>query len=253
MVAQGLPLQARQDGDLNRRLAMNSRPWGAAKVVAPVLLGLNVLAPSPLLAAERVCNGTLLQIQVNERGTTRSDRFRFSLGLDAENASKDAAMRALNARLAEARQVIQPLALARLTIPAPRSYAVGGGTSGPRLERASTTITGEVSRDNYDALIQAAGLLPGVRLQGMTSLASSDSRASLADQLLKQALETGRRRAQFTARVLGLRKVELLLIDQRGSTYQPIIAARMGAASFKPAEAPKPSQSLTLILDYCLR
>ena len=107
---------------------------------------------------------------MNERGTSRSDRFRFSLGLDAEDLSKDAALSALNARLAEARQAIQPLALGQLTIPAPRSYPVGGGAAGSRLERASTTITGEVSRDDYDALIQAAGRLPG-RLQGMTSLA----------------------------------------------------------------------------------
>ena len=233
---------------------MTNRLWGLAKVVVPVLFGLSVVAPSPLRAAERVCNGTLLQIQVNERGTSQSDRFRFSLGLDAEKANKDVAMTALNGRLAEARQAIQPLALGRLTIPAPRSFSVGGGTSGPRLERASTTITGEVSRDNYNALIQAAGRLPGVRLRGMTSLASSDSRASLADQLLKQALETGRRRAQATARALGLRKVELLLIDQRGSTQRPMqMAARKESTNFRPGEAPKPSQSLTLKLDYCLR
>ena len=254
MVEQVLRLQARQHGDTNGMLGMTSQLWGAAKFAAPVLLGLSVLTPSPLLAAERVCNGTLLQIQVNERGTTRSDRFRFSLGIEAENSSKDIAMTALNARLAKARQTIQPLALGRLTIPAPRSYPVGGGTSGPRLERASTNITGEVSRENYDALIQAAGRLPGVRLQGMTSLASSDSSASLADQLLKQALETGRRRAQATARALGLRKVELLLIDQRGSNHRPMaMAARMGQTSFRPGEAPKPSQNLTLKLDYCLR
>jgi uncharacterized protein YggE len=233
---------------------MTSRLWGAATVAVAVLSGLSAVAPFPLRAAERVCNGTLLQIQVNERGTSRSDRFRFSLGLDAENASKDAAMTALNARLAKVRQVIQPLAMGQLTIPASRSYPVGGGTSGPRLERASTTITGEVSRENYDAVIQAAGRLPGVRLQGMTSLASSESSASLADQLLKQALETGQRRAEATARALGLRKVELLLIDQRGSTYRPMaMAARMGEASFRPGEAPKPSQNLTLKLDYCLR
>ena len=156
--------------------------------------------------------------------------------------------------MAEARQALHPLALGQLNIPAPRSYAIGGGAAGPRLERASTTITGEVSRDDYDALIQAAGRLPGVRLQGMTSLASNDSRASLADQLLKQALETGRRRAQATARALGLRKVELLLIDQRGLTHRPMaMAARMGKASFRPGEAPKPSQNLTLKLNYCLR
>ena len=236
---------------------MTSRLWGAATVAVAVLSGLSAVAPFPLRAAERVCNGTLLQIQVNERGTSRSDRFRFSLGLDAEDLSKDAALSALsalNARLAEARQAIQPLALGQLTIPAPRSYAIGGGAAGPRLERASTTITGEVSRDDYDALIQAAGRLPGVRLQGMTSLASSDSRASLADQLLKQALETGRRRAQTTARALGLRKVELLLIDQRGSIHRPMpMVARMGEASFRPGEAPKPTQNLTLKLNYCLR
>ena len=233
---------------------MTNRLWGVAKVAVPVLFGLSVVAPSPLRAAERVCNGTLLQIQVNERGTSLSDRFGFSLGLDAEKANKDASMTALKGRLAEVRQAIRPLALGRLTIPAPRSFSVGGGTSGPRLERASTNITGEVSRDNYDALIQAAGRLPGVRLQGMTSLASSESSASLADRLLKQALETGQRRSEATARALGLRKVELLLIDQRGSTYRPMaMAARMGEASFRPGEAPKPSQSLTLKLDYCLR
>ena len=233
---------------------MTSRLWGSATVAVAVLSGLSAVAPFPLRAAERVCNGTLLQIQVNERGTSRSDRFRFSLGLDAENASKDAAMTALNARLAKVRQVIQPLAMGQLTIPAPRSYTVGGGTSGPRLERASTTITGEVSREHYDAVIQAAGRLPGVRLQGMTSLASSNSRASLADRLLKQALETGQRRAEATARALGLRKVELLLIDQRGSIHRPMpMVARMGEASFRPGEAPKPSQTLSLKLDYCLR
>ena len=110
---------------------------GAAKAAVPVLFGLSVVAPSPLRAAESVCNGTLLQIQVNERGTSHSDRFRFSLGLDAENANKDAAMTAVNGRLAEARQVIQPLALGRLTIPAPRSYPVGGGHVG------TTTGAGE--------------------------------------------------------------------------------------------------------------
>ena len=95
---------------------MTNRLWGLAKVVVPVLLGLSVVAPSPLRAAERVCNGTLLQIQVNERGTSPSDRFRFSLGLDAEDLSKDAAQSALKARLAEARQAIEPLALGQLTL-----------------------------------------------------------------------------------------------------------------------------------------
>ena len=79
---------------------------------------------------------------MNERGTTRSDRFRFSLGLDAEKASKDAAMSALNARFAQARQAIQPLALDQLTIPYPRRYFVGVG----QLRAATETC------DNYHGL-----------------------------------------------------------------------------------------------------
>ena len=66
-----------------------------------------------------------------------------------------------NARLAEARQAIQPLALGQLTIAAPRSFSVGEGAAGSRLELASTTITGEVIRDDYDALIRVGGRLPG--------------------------------------------------------------------------------------------
>ena len=131
MVEQGLRLQARQHGDLNRRLGMTNRLWGAVKVAAPVLLGLSVLAPSPLRAGERVCNGTLLQIQVNERGTSRSDRFRFSLGLDAEDLSKDAALSALNTRLAEARQ----------------GFSRSPWVSSPSLHPAATPL-GEVRLDH---------------------------------------------------------------------------------------------------------
>ena len=48
--------------------------------------------------------------------------------------------------------------------------------------------------------------------------------------------------------------MELLLMDQRGSIHRPMpMVARMGEASFRPGEAPKPSQNLTLKLNYCLR
>ena len=83
--------------------------------------------------------------------------------------------RELNQRLDQARQQLKPLALGRLTIPAPRTYAIGGGSAGPRRQRASASVSGEVSKANYDALIKAAGRLPGVSLGGFTSLAASGS------------------------------------------------------------------------------
>jgi hypothetical protein len=176
--------------------------------------------------------------------------------LQAEAASKEAAMALLNQRLDRARQSLKPLTLGALNIPAPRSYSYGGGnSSNPKLERATTGIGGEVGRDNYDALIQLAGRLPGVRLQGMTSLASSRGGESLEDQLLKQALKEGRRRAKVAASALGLDRVDLLRINQRGGGVRPVAyaEARMSKPVFRPDEAPKPMRSLTLGLDYCLR
>ena len=227
-----------------------------AAIVIPFVAGIALASATPALSAAQVCKGTLLQLQVRESGSSVTDRFRFSLGLQAEAASKQAAMALLNQRLDRARQSLKPFALGALNIPAPRSYSYGSGSSSsPKMERATTGISGEVSRDKYDALIQLAGRLPGVRLQGMTSLASSSGGESLEDQLLKQALKEGRRRAKVAANALGLGRVDLLRINQRGGSLRPVAyeAARMSQPTFRPDEASKPMRSLTLGLDYCLR
>ena len=76
----------------------------------------------------------------------------------------------------------------------------------------------------------------------------------MQSQLLKQALEEGTRQAETMASALGLRRVELLRIDQRGAGYRPVALASMNRAqSFNPEEAPRPSQSIGLDLDYCLQ
>ena len=233
------------------RLAGNA---GAALLVVPFAVGVMGVTAAPLRAAERTCQGTLLQIKVHQTGTTRSERFRFSLGLEAEASTKAQALALLNERLNQTRQQVKPLALGRLTIPAPRSFSTGGGQVGPRREKASTSISGEVNRTNYDAMIQLAARLPGVRLRGMSSLASGEGQALLQSELLKQALEEGQRQAEAMASALGLRRVELLRIDQRGASDPPIAKASiLRAQSFNPGEAPRPKQSAVLDLDYCLR
>ena len=61
-------------------------------------LGFQVVfwSAAPVLASAKVCTGTLLEIQVLESVTTSSDRFRFSLGLQAEAPTKSASMALLN-------------------------------------------------------------------------------------------------------------------------------------------------------------
>ena len=110
-----------------------------------------------------------------------------------------------------------------------------------------------MSRSNYDPLIQQAGRLPGVSLQGMTSLSSTDGARSLQQQLLERALATGRRQAQSTQQLLGLSKIRLIRMDRRsGGGLLRASALSRSEKSFDPSEAPKPRQSIRLNLDYCL-
>ena len=218
----------------------------------PALMPLAVVQPAQARGGDR-CGGTLYQLQVSQSGTTAFDRFRFNLGLSAEAGSKADAMKQLNARLERLRSALTPLVSGRMTIPAPRTYAIGGGSAAPRRQRATTNVSGEVSKANYDALIQAAGKLPGVNLNGFTSLAASGSAESLQAQLMRLALADGKRQAQATADALGLRRVQLLRINQRGGYRpRPMAYNRALSARFNPDEAPAPRNSVSLALDYCL-
>ena len=203
----------------------------------PALMPLAMVQPAQAGGGDR-CSGTVYQLQVSQSGTTAFDRFRFNQGLSAEAATKADAMQQINARLERLRSALTPLVSGRLTIPAPQTYAIGGGSAGPRRQRATTNVSGEVSKANYDALIQAAGKLPGVNLNGFTSLSESGSTETLQAQLMRQALADGKRQAEATADALGLRRVQLLRINQRGGyAPRPMAYNRVLSASFNPDEA----------------
>ena len=198
------------------------------------------------------CRGTLLQLNLRESGESRTESFLFNLRLEAEASSSAAALEQLSGRLLRLRKELEPLVIGRLVTPAPRTYATPGSQQ-LKGYRASTSISGTVGRSNYDTLIERAGRLPGVRLQGMTSLPSAEGQDRLQDQLLEKALQRGRRQAERTASALGLRRVALLRIDQRShSTARPSPMAVRAAPRFRPEEAPLPKASLSLALDYCL-
>ena len=227
-------------------VALSLLPLGMGPALA-------LVAPGPAQAQPLACSGTLLQLQVQQQASASVDRFRFNLGLEAEAPTKAAALDQLNARLAAVRKAVEPLASGRLTIPAPSTYRSGGGNSGPVREWASTSVSGTVSQANYNALIQAAGRLPGVTLRGFTAQAASGSEAELQKRLLRDALADGQRQAEATADALGLRRVKLLRIDQRGGgSIRPVPYAMAARNSFRPGEAPPPQSTLRLALDYCL-
>ena len=220
---------------------------------AVVIVGLLLGAVTPMHAQDVRCDGTLLELAVVEEGTRATDRFQFALRLEAQATSKKDALNELNRRLGTVRREISGLAIGGLIVSGPRTYTVGGTTASPQRHQATSNISGEVSRSNYDPLIQQAGRLPGVSLQGMTSLSSTDGARSLQQQLLERALATGRRQAESTQQLLGLRQLRLIRIDQRrGGAPLRTSALSRSKQSFDPSEAPKPRQSIRLDLDYCL-
>ena len=199
------------------------------------------------------CDGTLLELSVVEEATSQTDRFQFVLRLEAKASSKNDALNELNRRLGTVRRKVSGLVMGGLIVSAPRTYTVGSTTATQQRHQATSSISGEVSRSNYDPLIQQAGRLPGVSLQGMTSLSSSAADRSLEQQLLERAMANGRRQAESTQNLLGLRRLRLIRIDQRsGGGHLRASAMSRSQRNFDPSEAPKPRQSIRLNLDYCL-
>ena len=230
----------------------NNNGWMALPVVASLALA----SPASASASQTgpSCSGTLFQLAVHEQAVGDVDRFRFSLGLTGEGRSEAAALKQLNQRLSQLRRDLKPLMQGPLTVPAPRTHQRGGsGSAGSKLFVASTTLSGEVGPGRYDTLIQLAGRRPGVRLQGMTSLANAASALANEQRSVARALERGRQEAQWVARSIGRRRVKLQQIDRRGAV-RSLMQARTStpATGFDPSEAPKPRASIHLQLTYCL-
>ena len=256
--AAGLRPDDRGDLDITKALSSPSvmrSLMSAVRVLAVPIAVLGSPAWSPSARAQVQgprCSGTVLQLTVQERGETRTARFRFTLRLEAEASSTAAALDQLNGRLARVRTDLTALVQGDLNVSAPSTVPIRRSES-PDRYRASTSISGSVSRSNYDTLIQRAGRLPGVRLQGMTSLASAQGQMELEERLLKRALERGQSQAASTASALGLSQVKLLRIDQRSQpATRGLPMAATAAPRFRPGEAPLPTGSLRLTLDYCL-
>ena len=227
-------------------------------LIWPLAIVIGVSCPASALAATPLgatCAGTVLQLSIQEQGLSAVDRFRFSLGVSGDGASESAALQLLNQRLRELRSDLNPLLRGQLTVLAPRSHQRGEDKpNAERLYVANTTLSGEVGREHYDALIQLAGRRPGVRLQSMKSLADVQEELNQEQVVVKRALQRGLQEAQLIGRSIGRSRVSLKYIDRRGTISRPLQArlADHKSLAFDPNEAPKPQVAVHVQLTYCL-
>lgn len=234
-------------------MAVQQRTIGGLSLILGTALtaALLVPTPAPARAEAAVCSGTRLQLAIQEQGNSPVDRFRFSLAVSGEGVDEETALKQLNTRLDRLRRELNPLVLGRLVVPAPHTHR--RGRSSEQRFMANTGVSGEVSRVNYNRLIQAVGAMPGVRQQGMRSVADPEADLRLQQRLLAAALKRGEAEARATARVIGASQVTLQSIRRDSDLSRPR-PMRMEARSqgFDPEEAPEPQTTLRLNLDYCL-
>ena len=208
-------------------------------------------SPRPLRADVLPCSGTRLKLSVQERGRSAVERFRFSLAVSGEGADEATALQQLNRRLASVRRELKPLVQGQLVVPAPHTHKRGRASEQRYV--ANTGVSGHVSLGSYDHLIQAVGATPGVRLQGMESVAAPEKEAALRQRLMTDALNQGQADAATTARAIGRSEVTLLSIDRAGAMGRPRpLRMEAVAKGFDPMEAPEPTITLRLQLEYCL-
>ena len=220
--------------------------------VLPLLINVAVTGlATTSQAASAACEGTQLELSVREQEASPAVRFRFSLAVRGEGRSEQAAMQQLNHRLGRLRRELGPLLQGKLTVSAPTNYPRGSGVE--KRFVASAAVSADVTPANFNPLIQTVGVMPGVRQQGVRSMADEAATRKLQQNLMAKALLRGTSEAEATAEVIGLNQVRIISI-QRGDSIQsprPMLM-KSSAEGFDPQQAPSPRTSVGLRLVYCL-
>ena len=174
--------------------------------------------------------------------------------MSGEGPTEQAALTQLNQRLARLRQSLPPFIQGRLTVPSPSTYPRSGSNGAKTSFMANTGVSGEVNRQMYTQFIQAVGGQPGVRMQGMESIANAKAEAALRQRLTAAALRHGQAEADSTAAAIGATRVRILRINRSDSIRGPRRVQLSGAMSsgFDPGEAPEPTATARMELHYCL-
>ena len=124
-------------------------------------------------AATAACDGTKLELSVRELDASPAVRFRFSLSVSGEGRSEQAVMQQLNHRLGRLRRELGPLLQGKLTVSAPTNSTRGSGLEKRFVARAA--VSADVTPANFNPFIQTVGVMPGVRQQGVQSMADESA------------------------------------------------------------------------------
>jgi hypothetical protein len=223
------------------------RPLDAALLLAVAL------PQSPATAQVQLsCAGTLLEARGVAEQERAIRRLQFSLGLEAEGGSPDAALGLLQARLAAVRSGLQGLAVEELRVTSPSTWPRSDARGRPSGVQAGLQVSGKVAPAQLQRLIREIGSLAGVRLSPVSAEADSGE-----DRALTAAYQEARQQAAEVAAAIGRTRLEPLEVQLDGGEARPMPmmarAADGAPPPFDPAELAKPKDRLSLLVRFCAR
>jgi uncharacterized protein YggE len=228
------------------------RPLAAALLLAAAL----PQAPAPA-QVQLACGGTLLEARGVAEQERPMRRLLFSLGLEAEAASTDAALELLQARLAAVRGGLQGLAVEELRVSSPSTWPRSDGRGRPNGVQAGLQVSGRLEPQRLQPLIRQIGALPGVRLSPVTAQADPAQDRVIRRRLLEAAYADARQQAGEVAAAVGRRTLEPLEVQLDGVEARPMpMMARADGAPpppFDPRELAPPKDRLSLLVRFCAR
>ncbi len=217
-----------------------------------------VVQPTAAVAQAQVqlqCNGTLLEARGSAELRRQASRFSFSLGLEAEAASSDQALEALQGRLVALRQELRSLGVEALEVTSPNTWERGSSGRSPAAWVATLQVSGKLALEQLQPLVRRVGGLPGVRLSPVSTEASPEQDRTARQQLLRAAYQDAQQQARDLGAVMGLEALRPIQVQVEGAQRPVSLRAMADAAppAFDPAELPAPIDRLSLQVWFCSR
>lgn len=198
------------------------------------------------------CDGALIETRGSAQLKRRTSLLAFSLGLEAEGADADAALAALQQRLATVRTALQRLGVQDLRATSPSTWTRPAERNRPAVTQANLQVSGQLVPAQLQALVRDVGRLPGVQLAPVSTQADPKGDAAARRQLLRDAFADARTQALELASVAGFSRVTPLELRLDGMERPlPMRAMAAAADGFNPDELPWPTDRLGMGVRFC--
>ena len=228
--------------------------WNLLRLL-PLLLPLLPAAGLAQSQVQLACTGTLVEARGSAELKRPTQRLRFSLTLEAEEPSTDAALASLQRRLAKVRTRLKSLQVVDLEVTSPSTWQRPASRDKAGAVQASLQVSGQLAPAQLQPLVRQVGGLPGVRLVPVATEADRPGDRAARATLLRAAYQDALQQGLDLAGAMGLKGVlkpiEVLL--EGGSRPGLKMVMEAEAAPFDPAELAAPVDRLSLQVRFCAR